>query len=448
MERLFHHRKVSFTAATKHALQGAEAEARRHQHNYIGTEHLLLRLMRVEDDVTSRLLTGLGVELAKVRSAVESIIGRGDQLATGTMHPTPRANKVLALAVEEAQRLGQDSVDTPHLLLGLVREGQGVAAGVLEALGAKLDTLREAVEALPEDAEGEQYREEQEGDSGVSGSPWWEQVSVPTVPKDRFDKLTARAKKVLVLAEEEARRLNHNHIGTEHLLLGLVREGKGTGSAVLADLGVDLGKVRSAVELVIRRGKHPAAGEVKLTPRAKKAIELAMEEARRLGHGYVGTEHLLLGLIREGAGRAASILSNLDVPAEQVHRAVRQRLEREASAEPASLRTRVEQSLRKFFSGPRDNVLSIRVDNSDVAAIDALVEAGVLKTRSEAAAWLIKSGIAANRSLFEQVQAKTVEIRRLRQEAQELIHRHVEGAADGADEDAGLTPRPLPIAER
>ena len=99
--------------------------------------------------------------------------------------------------------------------------------------------------------------------------------------------------------------------------------------------------------------------------------------------------------------------------------------------EQARLRTRVEQSLRRFFSGPRDNVLSIRVDNSDVAAIDALVEAGVLKTRSEAAAWLIKSGIAANRSLFEQVQAKTAEIRRLREEAQELIHCHVAGAAAG-----------------
>ena len=94
------------------------------------------------------------------------------------------------------------------------------------------------------------------------------------------------------------------------------------------------------------------------------------------------------------------------MPAEQVRSAVQQRLLLEASAEPARLRTRVEQSLRAFFSGPRDNVLSIRVDNSDVAAIDSLVEAGVLKTRSEAAAWLIKSGIEANRSLFEQVQAK------------------------------------------
>ena len=418
MARLF--RQPKFTAATKRALKGAEEEARRLQHGYIGTEHLLLGLLRVEDDVTARLLTGVRVELANVQIAVESIIGRGDQPATGTMHPTPRTKKVLALAGEEAQRFGRDAVDTPHLLLGLVREGRGVAAGVLESLGAKLGTLRAAVETLPEDAEGEQ-----EGDNDAGGTPWWEQVDGSTAPDGRFDLLTARVKKVLVLAEEEARRLNHNYIGTEHLLLGLVREGKGTGSVVLGDLG----KVRSAVELVVRRGERRAAGEVQLNPQATQTIELAVEEARRLRHGYVGTEHLLLGLVREGESPAASVLSGLDVPAEQVRSAVQQRLLLEASAEPASIRTRVEQSLRTFFSGPRDNVLSIRVDNNDVAAIDALVEAGVLKTRSEAAAWLIKSGIAANRSLFEQVQAKTVEIRRLRQEAQELIHRHVAGAA-------------------
>ena len=374
MARLSRQRKL--TVVTKRALQGAEEEARRLQHGYIGTEHLLLGLLRREDGVTAQLLTGLGVELGKVRSAVELVIGRGEQPATGTMHPTPRTKKVLTLAAEEAQRLGRDAVDTPHLLLGLVREGQGVAAGVLESLGATLDTLREAVEALPEDVEGEQHREEQEDDSGVSGSPWWEQADGSTAPGGRFDLLTARVKKVLVLAEEEARRLNHNHIGTEHLLLGLVREGKGTGSVVLADLGVDLGKARSTVESVVHRGERPAAGGVQLNPQATQTIELAVEEARRLRHGYVGTEHLLLGLVREGKARQQAYWSGLDVSAEQVSSAVQQRLLLEASAEPARLRTRVEQSLRKFFSGPRDNVLSIRVDNNDVAAIDALVEAG------------------------------------------------------------------------
>ena len=443
MERLFQHRKVSFTAAAKRALQGAEEEARRLQHGYIGTEHLLLGLLHVEDAVTARLLTGLGVELGKVRSAVEAIINRGDQLTTRpppstTMHPTPRVTKVLALAVEEALYLGQEAVDTPHLLLGLVRESRGIAAGVLESLGAKLDALGEAVESLPADAEGEQHGEEPEGDGGTGGSSWWEQVDLSTVPGGHFDKLTARAKKVFVLALEEALRLNHNYLDTEHLLLGLVREGKGTGSLVLGDLGVDLGKVRSAVEFGILRERLAPPGDLNLNPRAKQVIALSFEEAHRLNHTYVGTEHLLLALVREAEGYAAIILSSLDVQPEQVRQAVQQRIGPGASEAAARLRrTRSEQSLRKFFkffSESRDNVLSIRVDDGDVAAIDALVEAGVLKTRSETAAWLIKSGIEANRDLFEQVQEKTAEIRRLREETQELIHRHVAGADDGADE--------------
>ena len=147
MAKLFRQRKL--TTATRRALQGAEEEARRLQHGYIGTEHLLLGLLHVEDEVAAQLLTGLGGELGEVRSAVELVIGRENQPAAGTMHATPRAKKVLVLAGEEAQRFDREAVDTPHLLLGLVREGQGIAAGVLESLGAKLDALREAVAALP-----------------------------------------------------------------------------------------------------------------------------------------------------------------------------------------------------------------------------------------------------------------------------------------------------------
>ena len=122
---------------------------------------------------------------------------------------------------------------------------------------------------------------------------------------DRFDKFTERARRVLTLAQEEALRFNHNYIGTEHLLLGLVREGEGVAAKVLANLGVELNKVRSAVEFIIGRGDRAVMGEIGLTPRAKKVIELAVDEARRLGHHYIGTEHLLLGLVREGEGIAA-----------------------------------------------------------------------------------------------------------------------------------------------
>ena len=135
---------------------------------------------------------------------------------------------------------------------------------------------------------------------------------------DRFDKFTERARRVLTLAQEEALRFNHNYIGTEHLLLGLVREGEGVAAKVLANLGVELNKVRSAVEFIIGRGDRAVMGEIGLTPRAKKVIELAVDEARRLGHQYIGTEHLLLGLVREGEGIAAGVLESLGVSLDKV----------------------------------------------------------------------------------------------------------------------------------
>jgi ATP-dependent Clp protease ATP-binding subunit ClpC len=141
---------------------------------------------------------------------------------------------------------------------------------------------------------------------------------------DKFDKFTERARKVLTLAQEEAQRFNHNYIGTEHLLLGLVREGDGVAARVLSNLGVQLPKVRSAVEFIIGRGEGLVVGEIGLTPRAKKVIELAVDEARRLNHHYIGTEHLLLGLVREGEGIAAGVLESLGVSLEKVRTQVMQ----------------------------------------------------------------------------------------------------------------------------
>jgi ATP-dependent Clp protease ATP-binding subunit ClpC len=141
---------------------------------------------------------------------------------------------------------------------------------------------------------------------------------------EQFDKFTDRARKVLTLAQEEAQRFNHNYIGTEHLLLGLVREGDGVAAKVLANMGVQLPKVRSAVEFIIGRGETMIVAELGLTPRAKKVIELAVDEARRLNHHYIGTEHLLLGLVREGEGIAAGVLESLGVNLERVRTQVMQ----------------------------------------------------------------------------------------------------------------------------
>jgi ATP-dependent Clp protease ATP-binding subunit ClpC len=153
---------------------------------------------------------------------------------------------------------------------------------------------------------------------------------------DRFDKFTDRARKVLTLAQDEAQRFNHNYIGTEHLLLGLVREGEGVAARVLENMNVELPKVRTAVEFIIGRGDRPVVGEVGLTPRAKRVIELAIDEARRLGHNYIGTEHLLLGLVREGEGIAAGVLESLGVNLDKVRHEVIRVLSQSSSAGPAT----------------------------------------------------------------------------------------------------------------
>ena len=134
----------------------------------------------------------------------------------------------------------------------------------------------------------------------------------------RFEKFSERARRVLSLAQEEAQELNHNYIGTEHVLLGLAREPEGVGTRVLVSLGVDLSKIRSAVTFIIGRGQKQPSSDVGLTPRAKKVIELAVDEAREMSHHYIGTEHLLIGLLREGDGVAAGVLESLGVTLDKV----------------------------------------------------------------------------------------------------------------------------------
>lgn len=139
---------------------------------------------------------------------------------------------------------------------------------------------------------------------------------------DAFDRFTGRARRALGLAQEEAQRLGHNYIGTEHILIGLIREEDGVAAQVLNELGVDLAKVRAAVEQFVGKGERQGQGEVGLTPRAKKVLEFAIDEARRLGHHYVGTEHILLGLVREREGIAAGILEQLGLDLDQLREEV------------------------------------------------------------------------------------------------------------------------------
>jgi ATP-dependent Clp protease ATP-binding subunit ClpC len=141
-----------------------------------------------------------------------------------------------------------------------------------------------------------------------------------------FERFTERARQVVVLAQDEARALGHNHIGTEHLLLGLIREEQGLAVRVLSDLGVTLNEMRVEVERITGRGEAVETGQIPFTPRAKKVLELSLRESLSLGHNYIGTEHLLLGLVRDREGVAAQILAARGLDADRVRDAVIERL--------------------------------------------------------------------------------------------------------------------------
>ena len=150
-----------------------------------------------------------------------------------------------------------------------------------------------------------------------------------------FERFTDRARRVVVLAQDEARMLNHNYIGTEHILLGLIHEGEGVAAKALESLGISLQAVRAQVEEIIGRGAEPPpSGHIPFTRRAKKVLELSLRESLQLGHNYIGTEHILLGLIREGDGVAAQVLVKLGADLNRVRQQVIQLLHGYRGKEP------------------------------------------------------------------------------------------------------------------
>ena len=137
---------------------------------------------------------------------------------------------------------------------------------------------------------------------------------------ERYEKFSERSRRVLSFSQEEALRFNHNYIGTEHLLLGLLREPEGVAARTLVNLGAKLDKMRAAIELIVGRGSNEidSSAEIGLTPRVKRVIELSIDEARRMSHHYIGTEHLLIGIIREGEGVGAGVIGSLGIKLEDV----------------------------------------------------------------------------------------------------------------------------------
>jgi ATP-dependent Clp protease ATP-binding subunit ClpA len=304
-----------------------------------------------------------------------------------------RAKRVLALAQDEAIRFNHNYIGTEHLLLGLMREGEGLAAQVLRSLGGDISTLRRQVELII--GRGESTTSPSEitmsprtkrvielaidearrlghahvgtehlllgvlRDAGsiaggvleaaglkpdairerVIATVGAQRDSTPEGPNSDvraptgggpFSRFDDRAKRVLALAQDEAIRLNHNYMGTEHLLLGLLRHDEPTTSEVLVANGVTLEKARTAVGFIVPQGEGPTPpSEITLSPRTKKVIELSNDEAVKLGSASVRPAHLLLALVREGEGIACGVIESLGVPLDKVRQDVLSALSRE-----------------------------------------------------------------------------------------------------------------------
>ncbi|MBV9446257.1 MAG: UvrB/UvrC motif-containing protein [Streptosporangiaceae bacterium] len=275
-----------------------------------------------------------------------------------------------------------------------------------------------------------------------------------------FERFTDRARRVIVLAQQEARMLDHNYIGTEHILLGLIHEGEGVAAKALESLGISLGTVRQQVEEIIGRGQQALTGHIPFTPRAKHVLELSLREALQLGHNYIGTEHILLGLIREGDGVAAQVLVRLGADLNRVRQQViqllhgitaaegpsavpagpitggRGRREREQLAEMAtrmeSIDSRLHAIAERVGTGPDTHELDqelTQVRRDKMSALDAedYEHAAVLRDRERE----LQAEQATRKqewteahpdltSLAETVQQLTDEVRRLHS----LLHRH------------------------
>ncbi len=283
-----------FTERARKVIILARDEAIRLGHDYVGTEHLLLGLIREGDGLALPVLRKLNVDKVAVIAEIEERVPVGNKFSPGSEIPfTSGAKRVLECAISEARSLRHNYIGTEHLLLGLVREGEGIASQVLRGFGVSLASAKAQVQEL------------------LAEQPSRTPDPAPSVSFERF---SGRARKVILLARDEAIRLGHNGVDTEHLLLGLIREGDGWAVAMLNKLNVNIAAVKAEVERTVAAGSESSPGsEIPFTPQAKKVLECAISEASSLGHNYLGTEHLLLGLTLEGEGMASRVLLDFGV---------------------------------------------------------------------------------------------------------------------------------------
>lgn len=305
-----------FTHRARKALVLARQEAERSKHNFIDTEHVLLGLLSEGTTAAFGVLQNAGVELEQARIVAGELVGPAPDFVTyGQLPYGPDVRAAFNRAEEEAHGRKHIFVDAEHLLLGILRIENAQALAVLRRLNVDLISLRRELTVYLATVEQEPLR------PLALGQVVAEAAAVAF--GQSLDRFTDRARRVIEHSRCEAEVLKHDYVGTEHLLIGLLTEGSGVAAAVLFGMGADLQKIRMALfKLATPSRRYETARQFPLTIQAKDALRFSAEEARARKHDYVGTEHLLLGLLRVDGGPANHILKSLSLDAESIRREV------------------------------------------------------------------------------------------------------------------------------
>lgn len=301
----------------------AQEEARRLGHNFVGTEQILLGLIGEGSGIAARVLRASGVTLSETRVEVEKIISRGSGYVAVEIPFTPRAKRVLELSLDEAKKLDHNYIGTEHLLLGLLREGEGVASRVLENLEVPVSEVRRAVL-------------EELGKMAYLRQPPHGSISAQLYNVVDTSKFTGPTMATIIHAREEARRIRHDFIGTGQLLVGLIKS-QGDAAKILTDSGLSLDSIRAAVERT-RRPETRVPIEVAFSSKATQIIVGAWKQATEEEKTLVQSTHLLLTLLQFSArNNAAEILTALGVELKEMEQKAIQQLAKRIDEPPFAL---------------------------------------------------------------------------------------------------------------
>ncbi|MBI1280468.1 MAG: hypothetical protein GC179_20265 [Anaerolineaceae bacterium] len=307
-----HNKMERFTQRARRVLSLAQEEAERLHHKYIGTEHMLLGLFREDGGVAGRVLRELGLEYSRVEELVEELTRVTAQTTATTAELSPGTKRVLELAVDEARRMGHHYIGTEHLLLGLVRQLEGVAIEVLKRLGIS-----------PEDVRRQTRRVLQE--SPVQNqSP----TASPTEKLVAESSISETGLQVLTFAREYVDQFQLITVDPEHLLVGLLREEKGIAGQVLRDLGLELKRVEELVQELTQAAPRTTPTHPELSQRTKELLELAVDDARNAGERHIDTHHMLMGLLRQSESVALDVLNRLGIKHQDVRRQINLKLQK------------------------------------------------------------------------------------------------------------------------